>query len=250
VQPSPRTDPVPPQRGRASVNSDTETPPGERSAPERDPLERAAVSAGDTGDEAAATEAEGLPDEVRRRLPSRDPDALERFFDHYFDRLYAYVRGMVRSEHLAEDLTQDIFLLLYRGLPSYDPARALRPWVFTIAINRVRDYWRSRAHRDSLGEASLDEDEGREVEAAGDSPEEPLLRLEDAAAVRAAVDRLSPGMRETVYLRVFEELSFAEIGELLGRNEVAVRKRYSRALEELRLALGAREALDGGGRSS
>ena len=187
----------------------------------------------------ADAEFEDLPQEVLDRLPARDPAALEQFFDHYFDRIYSYVRGMVRSDHLAEDLTQDIFLLLHRGLPSYDPQRALRPWVFTVAINRVRDFWRSRAHRDSQREASIDEEDARELDGDVESPEEPLLRAEDAAAVRDAVEKLPDGMRETVHLRIFEELSFAEIGELLGRNEVAVRKRYSRALEELRRQLGA-----------
>lgn len=179
-----------------------------------------------------------LSAELRARLPERDPAALEAFFDLYFDRIYAYVRGMVRSEPLAEDLTQDIFLLLHRGLPSYDPSRALRPWVFTIAVNRVRDFWRSRAHRDSQREASIDEEDARELEGEFEQPDEPLLRVESAAAVRAAVEKLPDGMRETVHLRVFEGLSFTEIGELLGRNEVAVRKRYSRALEELRRLLG------------
>ena len=182
---------------------------------------------------------DGLAPDVRKRLSAREPEALEQFFDAYFDRIYAYVRGMVRSDHLAEDLTQDIFLLLYRGLPSYDPERALRPWVFTVAINRVRDHWRSRAHRDSQREASIDEEEAAEIEGEGGTPDLPLLQLEDAELVREAVDRLPDGMRETVHLRVFEDLSFAQIGELLGRNEVAVRKRFSRALEELRRTLGA-----------
>lgn len=180
-----------------------------------------------------------LPQDVLDRLPERDPAALERFFDLYFDRIYAYVRGMVRSEPLAEDLTQDIFLLIHRGLPSYDPQRALRPWVFTIAVNRVRDFWRSRVHRDSQREASIDEEDARELEGDVELPEEPLLQAEEAAAVRDAIEKLPDGMRETVHLRIFEELSFAEIGELLQRNEVAVRKRYSRALEELRRLLGA-----------
>ncbi|WP_419192296.1 RNA polymerase sigma factor [Engelhardtia mirabilis] len=190
-------------------------------------------------DDQLAAAADGLSRQVRERLSQREPEALEQFFDAYFDRIYAYVRGMVRSDHLAEDLTQDIFLLLYRGLPTYDPSRALRPWVFTVAINRVRDHWRSRAHRDSQREASIDEDEAAEIEGEGGSPDLPLLQLEDAQMVRDAVDRLPDGMRETVHLRVFEDLSFAEIGELLGRNEVAVRKRFSRALEELRRTLGA-----------
>lgn len=200
---------------------------------------RSAIQPESDGDDDAVGRADGLSLDVRRRLPERDPEALEQFFDAYFERIWSYVRGMVRSDHLAEDLTQDIFLLLYRGLPTYDPERSLRPWVFTVAINRVRDHWRSRAHRDGLREASIDEEDAVEIEGEDLAPELPLLRQEDAQAVRDAVDRLPDGMRETVHLRVFEELSFAAIGKLLDRNEVAIRKRYSRALEELRRSLGA-----------
>jgi RNA polymerase sigma factor (sigma-70 family) len=181
-----------------------------------------------------------LPEDLRRRLPSLDPEALEAFFDLYFPRLYGYVRGLVRHEQLAEDLTQDIFVQLHRGLSTYDPDRALRPWVFTVAVNRVRDYWRSRRHRESQQETSTQfEDDAMDLEApSGYAPELPLEALEDAHAVREAVERLPAGMREVVVMRVFEDMSFGEIGEVLGRNEVAVRKRYSRALGELRRLLG------------
>ena len=178
---------------------------------------------------------DGLGPDVLERLTQLNPEALEQFFDAYFDRIYGYVRGLVRHEQLAEDLTQDIFVQLYKGLPSYDPKRELRPWVFTVAINRVRDHWRSRRHRDSQLENSIEfEDDSLDVESEGDSPDLPLLQAESDQAIRDAVERLPEVMREVVVLRAFEGLSFAQIGELVQRNEVAVRKRYSRALEELR----------------
>ncbi len=93
------------------------------------------------------------------RLRSRDPEALERFFDLYFDSIYGRVRGLVGT-HEAEDLTQDIFLKIHRSLPSFDPERSLHAWVFAIAMNRVRDHWRSRrtfreADQDADGTASI-----------------------------------------------------------------------------------------------
>lgn len=179
-----------------------------------------------------------FPRERRPELVRGDPAALALFFDVYFPRLYRYVKSLVKDAHLAEDLTQDVFLQLHRGFKSYDPTRDLRPWVFAVAINRVRDHWRSRAAR----EASLTvDDEGGEVQRdvvdESPGPLEPLLVAEDAATVREAVDGLPDSLRETLYLRAFEELSFEEIGRIVGRNEIAVRKRYSRALNELRARL-------------
>lgn len=189
--------------------------------------------------ENAADTAPALSDEVLQRLVARDPDALEVFFDAYFDRVFAYVRRLLGEEHLAEDVTQDVFLHVYRSFPSYDPQRDLRPWVFTIATNKVRDFWRSRRHRDSQREKSVEvEGSADHLADGGERPDSSLTQGELNERIRNAVDRLPDGMRTTVLLRVYEGLSFEAIGEVLDRNEVAVRKRYSRALELLRSTLG------------
>ncbi|HEV8111157.1 MAG TPA: RNA polymerase sigma factor [Planctomycetota bacterium] len=179
-----------------------------------------------------------LSRELRERLPKRDREALERFYEIYFDRVYGYVRRMLGEDHLAEDVTQDVFMHIQRSVHTYDPARDPGPWVFTIAANKVRDFWRSRRHKDASLETSLD-DEERRLETPAKEPG-PLPTLEDEEMKRElsrAIDTLSPGMRETLVLRYFEGLSFDEIGTKIGRNETAVRKRYSRALADLREAL-------------
>lgn len=192
----------------------------------------------------AAGDARDLPSHLAARLPARDPEALAAFFDTYFERVHAYVRGLVRHEQLAEDLTQDVFLQVHRALDTYDPARPLRPWLFAIAVNRVRDHWRSRAHQHGQKDLPL-ETEGSEafaMEADDAAPELPLERLEDAARVREVVAALPETLREVIALRVFEELSFDDIASAVGSNPVAVRKRYSRALAELRTRLGVKGA--------
>lgn len=180
-----------------------------------------------------------LARDVLERLVERDPDALAALFDAYFDRLYGYVRRLVGSEHLAEDLTQDIFLHLYQALPKYDPERDLRPWIFTIATNKIRDFWRSRRHRDTRLERSLDAGEDGSIDVPDDvRPEQVITRDEIEAGIREAVEELPEGLRMTVVLRVYEGMSFEEIGRVLDRNEVAVRKRYSRAIDVLRRSIG------------
>jgi RNA polymerase sigma-70 factor (ECF subfamily) len=116
--------------------------------------------------------------------------------------------------------------------------------VFTIATNKVRDYWGSRTFQDRLtangGDAGEDAELSprRERKDKQRGPRETLAGAELGAAVAAAVDRLPDALRQTLVLRYFEGLSFAEIARVVERNEVAVRKRYSRAIEELRALLG------------
>jgi RNA polymerase sigma-70 factor (ECF subfamily) len=180
-----------------------------------------------------------FPVEMRARLARRDPAALALFFDAFFDRVYAYLRRLVADEHLAEDLTQDVFLQAHRALASYDPARDPRPWLFTIATNKLRDHWRARAAQGGSHEASLDHEElGERVLALQEAPDQPYSAEETATRVRAAIDALPEGLRAPVVLRLYEGLSFEDIGRILARNEVAARKRYSRALGALRVALG------------
>lgn len=187
---------------------------------------------------ARANESAGAPQserELQVRLQQRDPIAVAHFFELYCDRVYGYIRGLVNDEHQAEDLTQDVFASIHARLAAYDPERELAPWVFTIATNKVRDYWRSRRHQDSRFETSIDNDE-RPLNVPDDhaGPQVGLELAELSVEIRSAVEQLPDGMRQTVLLRIFEGLSFDAIGRILDRSEVAVRKRYSRALAELR----------------
>jgi len=189
-----------------------------------------------------------FPPELRPRLARRDPAALAAFFDAYFERVYAYLRRLVGDEHLAEDLTQDVFLQAHRALASYDPARDPRPWLFTIATNKLRDHWRSRAAQRAASESSLDHEDlvGR-LAVPQATPDGVTGDEELAVRVRAAIDALPAGLRAALLLRVYEGLSFEEIGRILERNEVAARKRYSRALAALREVLGEVWKLHAGG---
>ncbi len=141
----------------------------------------------------------------------------------------------MRDEAPTEDITQDIFLHIWRSLPTYDPSQELRPWVFTIATHKVRDWWRSLRHGDQPRGTSVESGDARSAAVEMQrGPAELLEAQELSAAVAAAVEELPEIARTTLVLRYYEGLSFAEIGRIVAREEVAVRKRYSRALDELR----------------
>ncbi|MCB9913855.1 MAG: RNA polymerase sigma factor [Planctomycetes bacterium] len=209
---------------------------------EQEPRQRAALGGRRAfrvvGEDDAAASSRDLDAGLRALLPGRDPAALRAFYDAWFERVYGYVRRMVRDDHLAEDLTQEVFLRLHQALPGYDPARPLGPWVFTIAANKVRDHWRSRARRVAEREVPVESEErGPLADEGAPRPDAALVSDETSRAVALAVEALPESMRSALVLRYYEGLSFAEIGAVLGRSEVAVRKRYSRALEALRDSL-------------
>ncbi len=170
----------------------------------------------------------------QQRLRDRDPQALEQFFDNWFPQIHAFVRRQVIDEHTAEDLTQDIFFNIHRAIDTYDPERRLGPWVYRIAANKIRDHWRA-GHRRHFNPS--DEENVGLVETLAKSerqPEANLIDGETSGVLKDAIERLPESLRRTVSMRIYEGASFEAIGEALGRNATAVRKRYSRALGALR----------------
>ena len=163
------------------------------------------------------------------RLRSRDPEALESFFDLYFDAIYGRVRGLVGRTQEAEDLTQDIFLNIHRALPSFDPTKPVRPWVFTIAMNRIRDHWRSRR---PCSEAGCDDPGADSI--GFEPPGSELERQERDDEVKRAVYRLPIGIRSVLMLRIYDGLTFDTIAKIVKLTPATARKRYSRALNFLR----------------
>jgi RNA polymerase sigma-70 factor, ECF subfamily len=169
------------------------------------------------------------------RVRRRDPDALAALFDRYFDRLYAVVYRILMNRAETEDAIQEVFLKVHRGAPSLDPGRDPLPWLVTIAANVSRDRWRSAASRLDRVSASFDADPGlRELVSDGrPGPDRDLIAAERVERVREALGKLKPESREVIVLREYEGLGYDRIAEILGVNETAVRKRFSRALDEL-----------------
>lgn len=176
---------------------------------------------------------EGLDQKTLVKVRARDPVAMNRFFDAFFDRVHAYATRLLRDSVLAEDLTQDAFVRMHQAIDRLDPTRDPSPWVFTVVTNTVRDYWRSKHHRASNRKVSLDEawnlPDGRK----GTAPDRNLERKEDAAIVRQAMGQLSPADREILLLRCYQNLSTTELEEVLELRPDAVRQRYSRAVRRL-----------------
>ena len=148
-----------------------------------------------------------------------------------------FVRSFV-DPTLADDLTQTTFLRLHRGRSSYRSDLPLKPWIFTIAACVRRDELRRRYRLPPhVGEDELEQVEPEPLE-------RPSRELPDGAdeveAVREAVKHLPESQRVVLHLHCHDELSYEQIGEVLGTTPGAVRVRASRAYERLRRELTSR----------
>ena len=164
-------------------------------------------------------------------------------------RVYGLCYRFTGSAADAEDLTQDVFLKVYRNLQSFDPARAsLDVWLTALTRNLLVDHYRrSRLERAS---DSLDEPLGEGNEAATraerlpdprGSQEQHVAGLELRSRVQAALARVTPELREAVILRDLQDLDYREIAEVLGIPQGTVKSRISRGRAELARLLGGTE---------
>jgi RNA polymerase sigma-70 factor (ECF subfamily) len=183
----------------------------------------------------ASTPAESSPLERRilEQVCLRQTDALNRFFDHFYDRVYGYLAIMLRDRTLAEDLTQDAFLRIHRGIDRLDPRRDPTGWVFTVVTNTVRDYWRSKEHKAKAKQATLDKPEDLPVVDTTPTAAESLEQHDTARAIGMALAELSEADREVILLRNYEGLSPTDIAHMLDLKPEAVRQRHSRAVTRL-----------------
>jgi RNA polymerase sigma factor (sigma-70 family) len=163
-------------------------------------------------------------------------------------RVYGICYRFTGSPTDAEDLTQDVFLKVYKNLPGFDPEKgAFTTWLTTLTRNMLVDHFRrTRLDRatDSLDENLHDEDGPTMAERLADTRPnqmDQVVRQEMRARIQHALKQLSPELREAVILRDLQDMDYREIATVLRVPEGTVKSRISRGRAELARMLGRTE---------
>ncbi len=160
-----------------------------------------------------------------------DPASFDELFRRYAPRLLRVLRRQIRSEDDAREIVQQSFLQLHRARFDFRQGSKVRPWVFTIALNLKREYFRRRGRRP---EAPLELDGRTDPRVEGYDP----LVKERAYQLRVAIAALPEGQREVIELHWFQDMPFNEVADVVGASVSAVKVRAHRGYEKLRKALG------------
>jgi RNA polymerase sigma-70 factor (ECF subfamily) len=166
--------------------------------------------------------------------------SFERFVRAYQDRLYGYVLRLVGHRADAEEIAQDTFVRAYRALARYPAERvqtlALRPWLFQIALNLVRNRWRARPPETEPLEG--EDGELPSVEASeSERPDLVAVRHETNRDLAALLLTLPERYRVAVVLRHVEGLGYGELAQVLGQPVGTVKSNVHRGTRLLRAAL-------------
>ena len=187
------------------------------------------------------TEVGGREAALIQRCAARDEDACAELVSEHQRMVYQLSLNLLGDHNEALDLSQEVFLRVFRTIDNFRGQSALRTWIYRIVVNQARNrqrWWRRR-HRSqqvSLDEHIRDHGDVPAKRTSGD-PDTLLNRKELAEQIRAALDDLPFDQRTAVVLREIDGLSYEEIGYSLGIAVGTVKSRLARAREALRARL-------------
>lgn len=165
-----------------------------------------------------------------------DTEAFDEIYRRFAKLVYNLALRMAGDTAQAEDLTQEIFLRIYRHLGKFNGRSTLKTWVYRITLNHCRSkLGRRRLVTRPLAEEN--EGEGAEIVDERRGPEEKTLAQDAARQVAEALGHLKSPFREAVALRDLEGLSYDEIADILNVRIGTVRSRIARGRDRLRKIL-------------
>ncbi len=169
-----------------------------------------------------------------RRCRAGDGTAWEEIVSTFSRRIFNLAYRFTSSIEAAEDLTQEVFIRIYKTLDQYDAKQGdLSNWLMRLARNLIIDDYRHRQRNPQNSNADDVDDHVFHLKAVGGSIQKELEKRELAKQVQEGIDKLPSDLRTCVILRDIEELSYQEIVELLKIPEGTVKSRINRGRIEL-----------------
>lgn len=167
-----------------------------------------------------------------------DVASFEVLLKKFFPRILNFIYRFVHDRQLAEDLTQEVFIKVYKQAQAYVPKAQFKTWLFTIAKNTSLNELRRK------GRVHYSLDDGVDIEGSrlerqvedkgGLRPDQALLDQEKASAVEQVINSLPEKQRMVVVLRRYEQFSYEEIAKTMSCSTSAVKSLLSRARETLK----------------
>lgn len=163
-----------------------------------------------------------------------DAGAFEQLYGRHRGPLYRFLMRNLRDSALADEFFQDVWQRVISARRGWKPEAAFTTWLFRIAHNRLNDHWRALKHRPQAP-ADAEERTARVVDP--DTPERQLSAFEQRRRLQLALAELPDDQREVLHLRLEQELTLEEIGDITGVGRETVKSRLRYAMDKLRARL-------------
>jgi RNA polymerase sigma factor (sigma-70 family) len=171
--------------------------------------------------------------ELMRIVQAGDFSPASEIYDRYSNRIYNFAYRFLKNSEAAEDATQEVFVKMLKHANQFHGVAKLSTWLFSITAHWCRDYLRKADNK------SKDSDDVLVTLPAPAelSPERNLERRENEKRIQKALSVLTPEQREAILLSRYQGMSYAEIAQISGCSEGAVKTRVFRAMETLKKVL-------------
>ena len=179
---------------------------------------------------------EYLDEQLVQQYLSGDEKSLEVLIQKYLKPIYNFVYRYVGDMANAEDLTQEVFVKVWKNIKKFDRKKSFKTWIFCIAKNTAFDYLRKKK---SIPLSNFENDQGDNILAdsladVAPLPSELFDQTDISQKINTALNKLSLNYRAVILLRYKEDFKFIEIAEILDESIDTVKSRYRRGLIELR----------------
>src|SRR5687767_10504108 len=171
--------------------------------------------------------------ELMRIVQAGDYSPASEIYDRYSGRIYNFAFRFLRNAEAAEDAVQEVFVKMLKHARQFHGDAKLSTWLFSIAANLCRDYLRKADNKAKEPEETL----LSLPASAEEAPDMTLEKRENELRVQRALGLLTPEQREAILLSRYQGLSYAEIAQIAGCSEGAVKTRVFRAMETLKKSL-------------
>ncbi len=168
--------------------------------------------------------------ELIEEIKNGSQAAMEVLVEKYYRSIFAYVYRKLGDYHLSYDMTQEVFIKVMKSIHNYKHRGSFKHWLFRIAVNQCRDYFRSSKFKQSREEREL-------VNAVKDKKEDIWYQLSkkiQSDKVKEAILQLPDYQREPIILRFYHDLKIKEIAYITNSKEATVKSRLRQGIEKLR----------------
>jgi RNA polymerase sigma-70 factor, ECF subfamily len=172
--------------------------------------------------------------QILDRAIKQDKEAFSCLYDANVDIVYRHIYYRIADQHLAEDITQEVFIKAWKAIRNYVRTEApFKAWLLTIARNSLNNYYKK--HKKTI---SIEEGQFNEPVAPGSLEESTELKF-DRKSIRDAIAQLKGDKQKVILMHFIDGFSYCEISQILNKTEGAIRIIQFRALNELKQLLAA-----------
>ena len=178
------------------------------------------------------------------KVRQNDIYAWEKLVKEYENMVYHIAYRMMQNEQEAKDISQEIFIKVYRNLPKFDEKSTFSTWLYRIAINTCIDALRKNKTKQTISwEQHIEQNKNETITYTTETPEEICLQKEKQNNIMEALQNLSPEHKAVILMRDIQDMTYGEIAECLSVSLGTVKSRIARAREQFKKEFLAKKEL-------